>query len=316
MDTQSLIYFVESAKDLNFTKTAARLFISQQNLSNHISRLEQHYGVSLYDRKPRLTLTYAGETLLRFALQYKMDEENLRGALADIVQKQQGRLNIGCSPHRTSIAMPILAEKFLQKYPHIQLNFCQQHSNVLFDMMQAGELDFAIAVDKFDYPQFESIILFQDTVYLMVSRSLLTKYYSVSAEAMQHAPAQGIELKDYARLPFYNIKSAKLTRDVFRSCGCEPYFAVTQSYPQYSITGNFENIAASIITKTVYLHLREHVSPDIIFLPIHTPDSVPVHSISFVHNQQKYLSVYGKYFQQLTIDYFHQLLDADTLHEN
>lgn len=312
MDTQSLIYFVESAKDLNFTKTAARLFISQQNLSNHISRLEQHYGVSLYDRKPRLALTYAGETLLRFAQQYKMDEENLQGALADIMQKEQGRLNIGCSPHRTSIAMPILAEKFMQKYPHIQLNFCQQHSHVLFDMMQTGELDFAIAVDKFNFPQFESILLFQDTVYLMVSRFLLEKYYGDAAEAMLHAPAQGIELKDYAQLPFYDIKSANLTRDVFRSCGCVPYFAVTQSYPQYSITGNFENIAASIITKTVYLHLRDHVAPGVVFLPIHTPDSVPIHSIAFVRNQQKYLSAYGRYFKSLTIDYFHQLLDSDT----
>ena len=40
MDTVSLIYFSEAAKDLNFTKTAQRLFISQQTLSNHIARLE------------------------------------------------------------------------------------------------------------------------------------------------------------------------------------------------------------------------------------------------------------------------------------
>ena len=40
MDTNSLYYFAEAAKDMNFTKTAKRLFISQQNLSNHIMRLE------------------------------------------------------------------------------------------------------------------------------------------------------------------------------------------------------------------------------------------------------------------------------------
>ena len=52
MDTVSLIYFSEAAKDLNFTKTAQRLFISQQTLSNHIARLEEAYQVKLFERPP------------------------------------------------------------------------------------------------------------------------------------------------------------------------------------------------------------------------------------------------------------------------
>ena len=64
MDTNSLLYFAEAAKDLNFTRTAKRLFISQQNLSNHISRLEDYYRVKLFERKPHLALTYSGEVLL------------------------------------------------------------------------------------------------------------------------------------------------------------------------------------------------------------------------------------------------------------
>ena len=60
MDVNSLIYFIEASKDLNFTQTAKRLFISQQNLSNHIARLEEYYSVKLFERKPRLALTYAG----------------------------------------------------------------------------------------------------------------------------------------------------------------------------------------------------------------------------------------------------------------
>ena len=47
MDTQSLYYFSELAKDLHMTRTAERLFISQQTLSNHILRLEEYYGVRL-----------------------------------------------------------------------------------------------------------------------------------------------------------------------------------------------------------------------------------------------------------------------------
>ena len=47
MDLTSLYYFQELSKDLNMTKTAERLYISQQTLSNHIQRLEQYYGTKL-----------------------------------------------------------------------------------------------------------------------------------------------------------------------------------------------------------------------------------------------------------------------------
>lgn len=67
MDLISLHYFQELSKDLNMTKTAERLYISQQTLSNHIQRLEQYYNAPLFYRKPSLSLTCAGEFVLGFA---------------------------------------------------------------------------------------------------------------------------------------------------------------------------------------------------------------------------------------------------------
>lgn len=40
MNLLSLYYFVELAKELHVTNTAQKLYISQQNLSQHIQRLE------------------------------------------------------------------------------------------------------------------------------------------------------------------------------------------------------------------------------------------------------------------------------------
>ena len=51
MNLQSLYYFVELAKELHVTHTAQKLYISQQNLSQHIQKLEQYYGVTLFNRK-------------------------------------------------------------------------------------------------------------------------------------------------------------------------------------------------------------------------------------------------------------------------
>ena len=54
MNLISLYYFTELAKELHMTNTAQKLYITQQNLSQHIQRLEQYYGVELFYRKPKL----------------------------------------------------------------------------------------------------------------------------------------------------------------------------------------------------------------------------------------------------------------------
>lgn len=59
MNLYKLKYFIVTAEELNISKAAERLFISQQALSSQIGQLEQHYGVKLFERRPNLALTYA-----------------------------------------------------------------------------------------------------------------------------------------------------------------------------------------------------------------------------------------------------------------
>lgn len=46
----NLEYFLVAAEELNFTRAAKKLFISQQSLSNHISNLEKEFDVVLFNR--------------------------------------------------------------------------------------------------------------------------------------------------------------------------------------------------------------------------------------------------------------------------
>lgn len=90
MDLISLYYFSELAKDLHMTRTANRLFISQQTLSNHIQRLEDYYGTKLFYRKPSLSLTTAGEFVLSFARVVNKEQVNLKDILSDIAHQERG----------------------------------------------------------------------------------------------------------------------------------------------------------------------------------------------------------------------------------
>ena len=69
MNFQHLKYFLMVAEELNITRAAERLYISQQSLSNHIGNLERELDVKLFTRSPKLSLTYAGGLLVDTATQ-------------------------------------------------------------------------------------------------------------------------------------------------------------------------------------------------------------------------------------------------------
>ena len=63
MTFQNLEYFLAVAAEQNITHAAEQLGLSQQALSNQISRLEQEIGTELFNRKHGFELTYAGKIL-------------------------------------------------------------------------------------------------------------------------------------------------------------------------------------------------------------------------------------------------------------
>ena len=70
MDLRALKYFVTAAEEMNMTRAAERLGMSQPPLSSQIKGLEQELGVQLFIRgKRRLQLTDAGALLFRRAKQ-------------------------------------------------------------------------------------------------------------------------------------------------------------------------------------------------------------------------------------------------------
>ena len=67
MTFRNLEYFLAVAEDLSYARAAARLYVSQQTLSEAILRLEAEYGVMLFLRKKPLELTYAGKKFMDYA---------------------------------------------------------------------------------------------------------------------------------------------------------------------------------------------------------------------------------------------------------
>lgn len=96
IDMQALRVFLETARDCNMSRAAARLGVSQSAVSQSVRLLEESFGTPLLNRTGRpLTLTPAGMALLNRG-RVLMDEAlNLRGAVIEASQGIKPSLRVG-----------------------------------------------------------------------------------------------------------------------------------------------------------------------------------------------------------------------------
>ena len=91
-----LKYFQTVAEELNVTRSAEKLHLSQQALSSHIARLEEDYRTQFFERrKTGLVLTPEGRHFLAFASAVLRQEEQMAQELADMRLHYTGTVAIG-----------------------------------------------------------------------------------------------------------------------------------------------------------------------------------------------------------------------------
>ena len=127
----NLEYFLAAAEELNFTKAARRLFISQQSLSNHILNMEKEFDVVLFNRTSPLTLTYAGQALKKRARQLLALKDETYRELADIKDFSIGKLTIGVSHTRGRVILPEILPIYREQFPNIDLCLVEGNSTEL-----------------------------------------------------------------------------------------------------------------------------------------------------------------------------------------
>ncbi|PMC67847.1 LysR family transcriptional regulator [Fusobacterium nucleatum] len=218
MNLISLYYFTELAKELHVTNTSQRLYISQQNLTQHIQRLEQHYGVLLFVRKPKLALTYAGEQLLIAANKILAEETELINRLSNISKTGAGRLRVGIPSYRANICLPYILPGFYGKWPNIKIQIVDKSSDKTEQMLFDNELDLFIGIKYKDDPRLNTFTLLNDRIYVAASDELLKKYYKEDFDKLKEKVNTGIDIKEIDKLPFLLQKGTSRLRNTIDSC--------------------------------------------------------------------------------------------------
>lgn len=306
MDLISLYYFSELAKDLHMTRTANRLFISQQTLSNHIQRLEDYYGTKLLHRKPSLSLTTAGEFVLGFADVMNKEQVNLKDILSDIAQQERGVLRFGASALRLNMCLPAILPAFSARYPNVDLRITDTVTARLEPLVLDGSLDFAVTLNGEEHPKLVTQLLMDDQVYLCVSDSLLQSCYGETGQELKEKAVHGAEVKDFAKLPFciFDNRMGRQINQCFEAANITPRAYITSTYTQIGTTVCFQRLAACFISQMSLVSQQKEIPGDINIFPLNYKGQPLSQRLSLIRMKDRYLSHYSKFFLDLLFQYF------------
>ncbi len=188
MELYQLEYFLEAARQRNFTRAAARLHLAQAALSEQIRKLESELGTPLFNRGRRESvLTAAGETLRIHAEALLDRAEAARCAVQDLAGLRGGRLTIGAIPSVSACLLPAAIAAFRKRHPLVELALLEGTSEAVAQWVESGRVEFGIVQLPTTGGSFDEHVLFTEPfVALLAKTHPAAKQRSISLAKLAH----------------------------------------------------------------------------------------------------------------------------------
>ncbi|NLS06864.1 LysR family transcriptional regulator [Rhizobium sp. P32RR-XVIII] len=173
MDIRDIRYFLKVAEYCHLGRAAEELHISQPALSKCISRLEQSYGVQLFDRVGRrIALTESGQLLRERYQLLQQDLQEIQREVSSYRSGIAGVVRVGCAASIASFVLPDVCRSMQEKAPDLRLQIRVAMDDVLQEALRAGAIDITISPHRTDEPD-DAIVsnrLLSDTVVVVARR--------------------------------------------------------------------------------------------------------------------------------------------------
>lgn len=220
MELYQLEYFLEAARQRNFTRAAAHLHLAQAALSEQIRKLESELGTPLFNRGRRETvLTSAGETLRQHAEALLERAAAAKRAVQDLISLRGGRLTIGAIPSVSACLLPAAIAAFRKLHPLVELALYEGTSEIVAQWVDSGRVEFGIVQLPTSSGSFDEHPLFVEPFVALISKN-----HSLAKQ-------KTIALAKLADEPFilYKGRARDTALTACRTAGFEPRIACESS---------------------------------------------------------------------------------------
>lgn len=245
MNMTDAAYFLKVVECGSFSKAAEELYVSPQAVSLHIKNLEDTYKTTLFERKPALKLTPAGEIMLQAVNDIMRCESLLMDRLNVTSSDFTGEITIGLPANRSIAFADEFVPHFSTLYPNVVVNLVEQFSEGLFADLSNNKIDLALPLisDTTVRPDPSYLEIFQleaETLYLIISDELLQKKYPDRFPACKEEFRSGVSLYQFADLPlFLHPSNSPFHREILNAIkahGISPFIRIKTSLTSSLVT--------------------------------------------------------------------------------
>ncbi len=159
-------------RTLNFRQAAAQLHLSQSALSTQVQRIEESLGVKLFDRTTRtVRLTAAGEVFMQQAAALQVAFRDAIAAVSGIASAEHGQVSVAALPSLAARLLPRVLMAYRQAHPQVALKVRDTLSGPAFDLVRAGEVDFALTAADPQHADLHYVPLMSDSFILLIPQA-------------------------------------------------------------------------------------------------------------------------------------------------
>lgn len=187
LDRQHLSILREVDRLGSLTAAAERLNVTQSALSHTIRKLEERYGVAMWEKDGRnLRLTEAGRYIVTVAQRVLPQIERAEDTLSDYRYGQRGSLKIGMECHPCHQWLMGVTKPYLVDWPHVDLELTTAFAFGGVAALTVYEIDILITPDPIEAPGILYVPVFDYELVLAVpsDHTLSRKDYAEPADLL------------------------------------------------------------------------------------------------------------------------------------
>ncbi len=171
MEMHQLRYFLAISEERNFTRAAAKSFVSQPSLSAQIIKLEEELGNRLFNRLGRrVELTTAGKQFEKRARSILLEADNAIREIRESTTDIKGSLRVGVTPTVAPFLLPPVLRTCRERFPELQIRIDESLRRALQENLVSGNLDVVISSYSGGVSQVDAEPIIQERLNLVVPR--------------------------------------------------------------------------------------------------------------------------------------------------
>lgn len=258
MDLRTLSYFVVIAEELNITKAAEKLCMSQPPLSSQIKNLEEELDTVLFIRgKRHLQLTDAGKLLYRHAKEILSLANKTSEEIRSMSKGMHGKISIGLVEGSAPNIAANWIEAFSNQYKNVTFHVVDGNSDELIQKLRSGLINLAVITSPCDNTLLNSFKVGQEIMTAFMSKD--NPLASLPGNTIDLAMLKNRELivpsRESINTMIYKwFKEVKLEPKII--CKMDNYLDVA------ALAG--KNVGISIFPKTSYILNKQIVAKEIV----------------------------------------------------